>query len=367
VNAATKDLARIAASVARDSMARGSRVNANAAQRDSRLPVRAVLHAAMTVGLAVAVAVLAVKLSGERDLRRQAEAQVRGMPVVHAANVGADQQQVGWTFRTALAARIGSSASGATNVATITTAGAPSGSRDRDFQQQLRKQLSDPTLRSAFRSQQRGAVLQLYGELLRSWHLSADKSDRVLDVLAEQQLQEMEQSLNSSDPGSTVAARASTEAAVSANNDELNAVLTDQQRKELQRQQDSLTERLTVSALSDELSLAQMPLTDSQRDQLTRVMVDERKAVPIADVSNFPDNSPDARRALEDWQSALDQRVQSRVATILTSAQQARYEQFMSRQREARNAFASFEVSQADAGASAVSTPSPSVTPPGGP
>ena len=252
--------------------------------------------------------------------------------------------------------------------AALTSAGvaaANSGTRAPDVVQQLRKQLSDLAMRSALRGQQRSAVLQMYGDLLRSWHLSADKSDRVLDLLAEQQLQQMEHSLSASDPGSTVAARALTEPAISANADELNAMLTDQQRKELQRQQDSLSERLTIGSLADELSLAQMPLTEGQREQLTRVMVDERKAVPVPDVSTFPPNSSDAQRMLEDWQSALDQRVQDRAAAILTSAQQARYEQFMTRQREARSAFTSFEVAQSVDNAGAVAPPSAMVPPQG--
>jgi hypothetical protein len=199
----------------------------------------------------------------------------------------------------------------------------------------------------------------MYGELLRSWHLAPDKSDRVLDLLAEQQLQEMDRSLAPSG-GATGDTRARDDG------DELNAVLSEHQREQLSRQQTTLSERLTVNALSDELSLAQMPLTDSQQQQLTQIMYDERTAIPAPDDQS---NSPDARHALEDWQAALEQRVQDRAATVLTSAQQARYEQFMTRQRDARNAFASFEVSQGDAGTSAVSTPSPSpsVTPPGGP
>jgi hypothetical protein len=365
VNASSKDLAGIAALVARESTSRAPRVDVDGAQRNSRVPVRFVLHVAMTVGLAIAVAVLAFKLTEERDLRRRPEAQVRTTATARTANFGAEQQQAAWALRAALAARVGSAGNSATKVAALATAGTPSESRDRDFQQQLRRQLRDPTLRSALRGQQRSGVLQMYGDLLRSWHLSADKSDRVLDLLAEQQLQEMEQLLNASDPGLTGATKASTEATVSANNDELNAVLSDQQSKELQRQRDSLSERLTVGSLADELSLAQMPLTDGQREQLTQVMVDERKAVPAPDVSSFPANSPDAERMLEDWQSALDQRVQDRAATVLTNDQQRRFEQFLSRQREARNAFAAFGAPQGGGNAAGGAPPTATVPPQG--
>ena len=361
MNASRKDLARIAASVARESTSRASRVDANEAQRN----IRARLHGAITAGLAITVAVLIARLSDERALRRQPEAQVRRTAPVRTANFGAEQQQAAWAFRAALAARIGSAGNGATKMAALATAGTPSESRDRDFQRQLRKQLADPALRSVFRSQQRSAVLQMYGDLLRSWHLPADKSDRVLDLLAEQQLQEMEQSLNASDPSSTGAGKASTDAAVAASADELDAVLTDQQRKELQRQQDSLSERVNVGSFADELSLAQMPLTGGQREQLTQVMVDERKAVPVPDVSAFAANSPEAQRAMEEWQSALDQRVQDRAATVLTNDQQTRFEQFMTRQREARNAFASFNVAQSGDNAGGGVPPSATVPPQG--
>jgi len=365
VKATTQALARIAASVARQPTVPALRVDVNGMQRNASHPVRAVLHMGTTVGLAIAIAVLAFELAGEREHRRRAEEQVRDMVPAHAPNINIEQQRAGQAFRAALAARVAPAGNSATNLGALTTARTPSGSRYRDFRQQLQRQLSDPAMRSALRGQQRSSVLQLYGDLLRGWHVSADKSDRVLDLLAEQQLEEMEQSLNTSNLGITGAAKASTEAAASANNDELNAVLTDQQRKELQRQQDSLSERLTVGSLADELSLAQMPLTEGQREQLTQVMVDERKAVPVPDVSTFPPNSPDAQGALKDWQFAVDQRVQDRAATILTSAQQTRYEQFMTRQREARNAFASFEVAQSGDSTGDVAPPSAAVPPQG--
>jgi hypothetical protein len=360
MNATAKDLARIAAAVARQTSARAPRAEVNGAQRNAGHSVRARLHAATTVALAIVVGVLVFKLSEERGLRRQVEAQRRDVSTARIPNIGAERQRAAWGFQAALIARMGMAGNTTTNAAALTTpAATPSATRDRDVQQQLRHPLSGPALRSALRGQQRSAVLQLYGDLLRSWHLPADKSDRVLDVLAEQQLQEIEQSLNAGEPGNAGTTTASSDAAMSAK-DELGAVLTEQQRKELQRQQETLSERLTIGSLADELSLAQIPLTDGQRDQLTQVMVDERKAVPIPDVSGFPANSPDAQRALEDWQSALDQRMQDRAATILTSAQQTRYEQFMQRQRDARKVFAAFEVAPAGDNSGAAAAPAPS-------
>ena len=280
VNATTKDLARIAASVARQPTARASRVDVNEAQRSSSHPVRAKLHVAMTVGLAVTVGVLVFKWSEERDLRRQGEMRVTEVIVARLPTAPPGYRSTPWPVGVPSILHAAAAHTGAAQATLTPDSKAPSGSRDRaaDFPlQQLRKQLSDPATRNALRGQQRSAVLQMYGDLLRSWHLPADKSDRVLDFLAEQQLVEMDRSLAQS-TGSAPGVPASD------NSDELKAVLTDQQRAQLTKQQASLSERLTVSALSDELSLAQMPLTDSQRDQLTQIMYDERTASPAPDV-----------------------------------------------------------------------------------
>ncbi len=276
------------------------------------------------------------------------------------------ERQTSWPFTTPSVQRPDAARKGAVEATSQAATAAVSGARVADFQQQLRKQLSDPATRSALRAQQRSAVLQLYGELVRSWHLAADKSDRFLDLLAEQQLRAMDRSLAPGDAASVGAAGQSGVAAHDAQSDgksdELNALLTDPQREQLSRQQATMRERLTVSSLSDELALAQMPMTDSQQQQLIQIMYDERTAIPAPDVENSFANSDDARGALVDWESALEQRVQDRAATVLTSAQQARYEQFMSRQRAARGAFATFEVAQSseNVGAAAIpGTPTP--------
>src|ERR1700722_4540913 len=76
MNATTKDLARIAASVARESTSRASRVDEKKAQRNSGQSIRSALHATAIILLGLAVVVLAFKWSEERALRRQAEARL---------------------------------------------------------------------------------------------------------------------------------------------------------------------------------------------------------------------------------------------------------------------------------------------------
>ena len=335
-------------------------LGAGDARHNSGHSVRSIAHAATTILLSLAVVVLVLQVSGERALRRQADARMTQLFASRPQVPRLGQRSTSWPMTTphdlrALSPRTVASQAAVTSAA---VAAANSGSHPPDGEQQLREQLSDPAMRSALRGQQRSAVLQLYGELLRSWHLSAGKSDQLLDLLAEQQLQEMDRALAQS-------IGATTGVQPPGNSDELNALLTEQQGAQLTKQQATLSERMTISALADELSLAQMPLTDSQRDQLTQIMYDERLAVPAPDVQGSAANSPDARRALADWQSALEQRVQDRAATILSSAQQTRYEQFMGRQREARNAFASFEVVQSGDNAGGAAPPSATVPPQG--
>jgi hypothetical protein len=351
VNAVTKDLARTSASVVRDSISRAQQVDVTGVPRSPSGRVRAGLHIATTIGLAIAVFALAFKWSEERDLRRQAEAQVRSMMVARAPSIAIEQQHAAQAFGAAPAARLSPAANSAANSADLTAAGAPSTVRDRGIQQQLLRQLSEPTLRNAVRGQQRSAVLQTYGDLLRSWHLPTDKGESVLDLLTEQQLREMERSLAASDTSrqGTTSQPGDAQPGVQsdATIDSLKALLTDAQRAQLSQQQATLGERTAVSSLADELSLAQMPLTDSQQQQLIQMMYDERTAIPVPNVDTASANSPDAQRALDDWQSALDQRVQDGAASILTDDQQTRFEQFMTRQHEARTAFALFAIAQA--------------------
>jgi hypothetical protein len=344
----------------------------NEAPNNSSHAVRAVLHVAMTVLLGVAVVVLALNLSEERGLRRAAEARATEMIAAPLLTALPGYRSTSWPVRVPWILRAGDAHSGATQVVSSPNPKTVSGSQDRsvDFSlQQLRKQLSDPAMRSALRAQQRGAVLQMYGDLLRSWHLPTDKSDRVLDLLVEQQLREVDRSLAASDTsaqGTTIQpGGAQPGVQGDATSDDLKALLSDAQRAQLTQQQATLSERLTVSSLSYELLLAQMPMTDSQQQQLIQIMYDERTAIPAPTIDNSSANSLDAQRALNDWQSALDQRVQERAATILTSEQQTRFQQFMTRQHEARNAFAMFDVAQNGDNVGGGAPPSATVPPQG--
>jgi hypothetical protein len=370
MNATTKDLARIAASVARDPLARASRVDVNGSPRTSGHPARAVLHLVVTIGLAIAAAVLAFKWSDERELRRQAEARATEASVARLPTTLFGERQMLRQFAISAIQPPDVVRNGGPPTVVATATAATSAKGTPDFQKQLRKQLADPTTRSAIRAQQRSMAMQMYGDLLRSWHLSAVTSDRVLDLLAEQQLREIDRALAASDAANqgpeTQPGGARRGAQSDATGDDLSALLTETQRTQLSQQQATLGERATVSSLADELSLAQMPMTDSQQQQLIQVMYDERTAVPAPNVDNTSVNSPDTKRALDDWQSALDQRVHDRAATILTSDQQTRFEQFMTRQREARSAFASFEVAQSGDNAGGAAPPS-ATAPPQGP
>ena len=367
MNVRTKDLARIAASVASQSSARSSREEQ--AQHNSGHPVRSKLHVAMTVGLVVAVVVLALKLSEESSLRRQVELRMTAVMATRLPTALPGYLSTPSPLGVPPILHTGAVPTGAAQVASSPNSKTTPGSHDRAAGlslQQLRPQLSDPAARNVLRGQQRSAVLHMYGDLLRSWRLPADKSDRVLDLLAERQLREIDRSLAASDTsgqGTTTrpgAAQPDVQSDVAS--DDLKTLLTDAQRAQLSQQQATLSERLTVSSFSDELSLAQMPMTDSQQQQLIQIMYDERTAIPAPTVDNSSDNSPDAQRALNDWQSALEQRVQDRATTVLTSAQQTRYEQFLSRQREARNVFASFEAGQTGDNANAGGVVPPSAT-----
>lgn len=195
----------------------------------------------------------------------------------------------------------------------------------------LAKKLSSPEARDALRLQMKGPTLQLYGELLRRWHLSGPAADSALDALADYQSHFLIDALN---PGG----RAAIVVRV-ADNDAVRAALTAKQLDDLRDYDESSQDRQSVAPLLSELELAQTPLSKDTAEQLIGMMHDERVAVPP------PIAQPGAQaptvQAMDQWQSDLDQRIRDRAEFILPSAAYQKLEAFQNAQRTAASVFSS--------------------------
>jgi len=195
----------------------------------------------------------------------------------------------------------------------------------------LAKKLADPAARDAIKLQMKGPTLQLYGELLKRWHLSGAAADSVLDALADYQSLLLVDALT---PGS----RPGTDARA-VDNDAVRAALTAKQLDDLRDYDESSQDRQSIAPLLSELELEQTPLSKETAEQLIGMMHDERMAVPP------PTAQPGAQaptvQAMDQWQSELNQRILDRAEFILPFAALTRLQAIQNAQRVAASVFAS--------------------------
>lgn len=201
---------------------------------------------------------------------------------------------------------------------------------------ELSKKLADPAAREALRSQQKGAVLQLYGELLKRWHLNGASAGSVLDALADHELQQLVSVLA---PG---AAGTDAIGGNAADNDAVRATLDAKQLQELRAYDETLPDRMAIQPLLSELELAQTPLSADNAEQLINAAHDERVAIPQPQP---PDSQATSAylQSLKDWQVNLDQRIRDRADAFLPADVVNRLESLQSGRRTASSVFASVQ------------------------
>jgi len=223
----------------------------------------------------------------------------------------------------------------------------------------LARKLADPTAREALRDQQKGGVIQFYGELFKRWHLSGPAAQPVLDALADHELQQLASALSGANPGSD----ANVVGANAADNAVVRAVLNTKQLEDLRTYDSTLTDRMTLGPFLGELDLAQTPLSADRVEQLVNIIHDERLAVPQPSPPSATEPAGAYAQALDEWQTALDERVRDRAALILPAGVLSRLETFQNGQRAAAAIFAPTEPENAQTAAATASGDSQSGPP----
>ncbi len=197
------------------------------------------------------------------------------------------------------------------------------------------KKLADPAAQDAVRDQQKGMALELYGELLKRWHLTGATAGAVLDALADHEVRQLASALAPGSSGSY-----STPNTNAADNDLVRAALNAKQLEELRTYDDSLVDRQTIAPLHKELELAQTPLSKDTTEQLISIMHDERLATPQPTAAPAGAQPGTYQQAMDQWQTDLDQRIRDRAEFILSSDALAKLVSFQNAQRAAASVFA---------------------------
>ena len=308
----------------------------------------------LSVGLAVAAAVLGQRLGAERERSATLQGEVGRLQAENSALLAHVERQLAGTRPGAMrGARTPESSTPAAGGDPFRAAGSggsalpgglpgdgdgpasapapgspgPPMRPDRD----RLNALQDPAARDAMRRQQKVALHRRYPDLAEALGLSRENADRFIDLLVEQQMRKIDESLQlagSGDARSSAEMKAAGQRMAAAQADserELAAQFGPAVAKEWQTYQQGLGARMELRGLQMELVDAGMALTLGQRDDLVAAMVREQDLGAQAGSKKLP-----AEARIQQAEASY-QRLQDTARTVLSPEQFARFD---ARQRQ---------------------------------
>lgn len=224
--------------------------------------------------------------------------------------------------------------------------------RVREMQARMRAQLDrrrellqDPQYREAMRRQQRAFMAKAHPGLREALGLSAEETERFLDLLADPQISLMQDVLfDGSDPQR---AQQALQEGHQRQQEEIEMQFGPEVRQRWQTYRDTLAERHRAAALQSELAMAGVPLDQQQSQALLDALIDERRRqtqelrATAAELDAF---TPMGRAAPMDpvkWLESHEQaheRVLSALQSSLRPEQLARLEEVFTLEREMQKA-----------------------------
>ncbi|MEJ0037913.1 MAG: hypothetical protein WDO68_17870 [Gammaproteobacteria bacterium] len=178
--------------------------------------------------------------------------------------------------------------------------------------------LNSPQGREMMRVQMKAGSKRTYADAIQKLALGRDKSDALLNLLADQQLREADtSSLLRGDRTAMEQARAQLQ---SKSESEINALLGPEKATTFAAYQKSLPERSQVNYYAEQLDALNLPMRDDQKEQFVSIMMDVKQGLPAQpQPTTFRD--VDAMQARVDWQASYDRAVLDRASSVLTSEQ----------------------------------------------
>jgi len=320
---------------------------------------------ATTLALSVTSSYLWMQMRGEREQREALQARLQELergtaavsqtdnlasPMPAAAIPGASAPHEAGAAKGALHA----SAAGAENELTERRI---SVAQMRDMRERQRNLMRNPEYRAAMRAQQRMSMQQSYPDLASALRLPPEELDKLLDLLAEQQLQSMGEFELPDDPASAGTAAEQQqrmaewqhriEEEQSRRNAEI-AALLGPKYQDWQEYQGSIGARMQVRELRNTLDGSAEPLRTDQVQALVRAIA-EAERLAAAEMRNEMQRRPRAqvpgpeqRLAMFDQMiertEAYHQRLRDAVSPHLTAAQLEAFDQMMKQQLDMQRA-----------------------------
>ena len=191
----------------------------------------------------------------------------------------------------------------------------------------LAKMFADPEMKKMMRTQQSAGTRMMYGDLAKELGLSAEQTDKVMELLAARQAAASELALNSVAGGKADPAKS---AEVAESDAKLQALLGPEKAAKLNEYERTTGDRMAIRQYERSFSSAGLPLDETQSAGLLQIMKEERMKVPASALEPGGKDPLAAMAALQDGkgfeqslqtQRELQQRVLARAHTVLTPDQ----------------------------------------------
>jgi hypothetical protein len=191
--------------------------------------------------------------------------------------------------------------------------------------------LDSPAARNVMRSRMKNQVRRLYGDAGAALGLSQDKSNQLLDLLADQQARNMGFDRANVPEGQTP--QQYFQAQQQKSQDEIQTLVGADKMADWATYQKSLPQRAELGQAMDQLDQAGYPMSDSQRTEMLAAITDESQRLPRPTLAQGV--SPEETAAqMTQWQSDYSKALLDRAKSVLSTDQYNAYKDYQDLQTQ---------------------------------
>ena len=196
------------------------------------------------------------------------------------------------------------------------------------FTDSIANMMKDPAMKNMMRTTQATSIRQMYGDLVKQWSLSPEEADTFYNLLLDKQMDQMDQGMKFMEKGPDAVDAANT-ANAGDPDAQLKASLGDDLYKQYRAYEKTLSERLTVNQLQQQLAVSNVPaMTADQSQVLMQAITEEQASMPKGSLTQpmSPKGDPfNIDPAQVDTfmkaQGDLDDKIDTRMANTLSAEQ----------------------------------------------
>ena len=224
--------------------------------------------------------------------------------------------------------------------ATASGAGAAKTDDKMGWMKGVAKMFKDPEMKKMMRTQQSMGVRMMYGDLAKELGLSTAEADKVIELLADRQMDASEKAMATmddaeKDPAKLEQAGKDAQQVMTDYEAKLTAALGPEKKAKLDEFERGIGDRMALQQYQGSFAAAGQPLDDTQRAGLLQIMKEERMKTPAGPLDPGNKDMAAAMKAMQsgdalekslETQRQLQQRVFDRAHTVLTPDQMNAFE-----------------------------------------